>query len=150
MIGYWNTPDATYSAIDEECWMHSGDLAQIREDWCVCIVGRIKDMVIRAGENIYPREIEEFLHKLPEIADAQVFGVPDALYGEQLAAWIKLKPGQTLDAQGLRLLCKGQIASYKIPHYIRFVEEYPSTTSGKVQKFKMREMVINEFKLQPQ
>lgn len=150
MLGYWNNPDATNSAIDEEGWMHSGDLAQIREDGCVCIVGRIKDMVIRAGENIYPREIEEFLHKLPEIADAQVFGVPDALYGEQLAAWIKLKPGQTLDAQGLRLLCKGQIASYKIPHYIRFVEEYPSTTSGKVQKFKMREMVINEFKLQPQ
>ena len=150
MLGYWNNPDATNSAIDEEGWMHSGDLAQIREDGCVCIVGRIKDMVIRAGENIYPREIEEFLHKLPEIADAQVFGVPDALYGEQLAAWIRLKPGHTLDAEGLRLLCKGQIASYKIPHYIRFVEEYPSTTSGKVQKFKMREMVINEFKLQPQ
>ena len=147
MLGYWNNPQATHNAIDQEGWMHSGDLALIREDGCVCIVGRIKDMVIRAGENIYPREIEEFLHKLPQIADAQVFGVPDALYGEQLAAWIKLKPGQSMDAEKLRLLCKGQIASFKIPHYIKFVEEYPSTTSGKVQKFKMREMVITEFQL---
>ena len=147
MLGYWNNPQATHKAIDQEGWMHSGDLAQIREDGCVCIVGRIKDMVIRAGENIYPREIEEFLHKLPEIADAQVFGVPDALYGEQVAAWIKLKPGQSMDAEKLRALCKGQIASFKIPHYIKFVEDFPSTTSGKVQKFKMREMVISEFKL---
>jgi len=121
----------------------------MREDGCICIVGRIKDMVIRAGENIYPREIEEFLHQLPEIADAQVFGVPDSLYGEQLAAWIKLRPGHTLDEESLRLRCKGNIASYKIPQYIRFVDDYPSTASGKVQKFKMREIVINEFQLNP-
>ena len=149
MLGYWKNPEATKEAIDEEGWMHSGDLAQMREDGCICIVGRIKDMVIRAGENIYPREIEEFLHQLPEIADAQVFGVPDSLYGEQLAAWIKLRPGHTLDEESLRLRCKGNIASYKIPQYIRFVDDYPSTASGKVQKFKMREIVINEFQLNP-
>jgi len=147
MLGYWNNPEATQSAIDEEGWMHSGDLAQIREDGCVCIVGRIKDMVIRAGENIYPREIEEFFHQLPEIADAQVFGVPDSLYGEQLAAWIKLKPGHQLDIEDLKSRCKGKISSFKIPHYIKFVDEYPSTASGKVQKFRMRQMVIDEFEL---
>lgn len=147
MLGYWNNPEATQKAIDSEGWMHSGDLAQMREDGCVSIVGRIKDMVIRAGENIYPREIEEFLHKFPEISDAQVFGVPDPLYGEQLAVWIKLKPGAVLDEESLRMQCKGKIASYKIPHYIQFVDEYPSTASGKVQKFKMREMIIEQFKL---
>ena len=147
MLGYWNNPEATQSAIDEEGWMHSGDLAQMREDGCVCIVGRIKDMVIRAGENIYPREIEEFFHQLPEIADAQVFGVPDSLYGEQLAAWIKLKPGHQLGIEDLKSRCKGKISSFKIPHYIKFVDEYPSTASGKVQKFRMRQMVIEEFGL---
>ncbi len=147
MLGYWNNPEATQSAIDEEGWMHSGDLAQMREDGCICIVGRIKDMVIRAGENIYPREIEEFFHQLPEIADAQVFGVPDSLYGEQLAAWIKLKPGHQLGIEDLKSRCKGKISSFKIPHYIKFVDEYPSTASGKVQKFRMRQMVIEEFGL---
>lgn len=138
MQGYWHQPEATAAAIDPEGWMHSGDLAVMREDGCVSVVGRMKDMLIRAGENVYPREIEEFLHGLPEIADAQVFGVPDPLYGEQVAAWIKLKPGQQLDEAALRGACHGKIASYKIPHYVRFVEEYPVTASGKVQKFKMR------------
>ena len=138
MQGYWHQPEATSAAIDPDGWMHSGDLAVMRDDGCVAVVGRMKDMLIRAGENVYPREIEEFLHGLPEIADAQVFGVPDPLYGEQVAAWIKLKPGQQLDEAALRSACHGKIASYKIPHYVRFVEEYPVTASGKVQKFRMR------------
>jgi len=138
MQGYWNNSEATAAAIDPQGWMHSGDLAVMREDGCLAVVGRIKDMLIRAGENIYPREIEEFLHGLPEIADAQVFGVPDPLYGEQVGAWIKLRPGAKFDEVALRAACHGRIASYKIPHYVRFVEEYPTTASGKVQKFKMR------------
>ena len=138
MQGYWHQPEATAAAIDPEGWMHSGDLAVMRDDGCVAVVGRMKDMLIRAGENVYPREIEEFLHGLPEVADAQVFGVPDPLYGEQVAAWIKLRPGQQMDETALRSACHGKIASYKVPYYVRFVEGYPVTASGKVQKFKMR------------
>ncbi len=147
MKGYWEDPVASSQAIDEEGWMHSGDLALMRDDGYVCIVGRIKDMVIRAGENIYPREIEEFLHKFPEVADVQVFGVPDPLFGEQLAAWVKLKPGFQLDSHSIHAKCKGQIASFKIPQYWKFVDEFPSTASGKVQKFKMREIMVNELNL---
>lgn len=147
MQGYWQDPVATAQAIDSEGWMHSGDLALMREDGYVCIVGRMKDMVIRAGENIYPKEVEDFLHQIPDIADAQVFGVPDPIYGEQLAAWVKLKPGSNVDEIRLREQCKGKIASFKIPHYWRFVNEYPSTSSGKVQKFKMRQMMIQELNL---
>jgi len=147
MQGYWEDPAATAQAIDDEGWMHSGDLALMREDGYVSIVGRIKDMVIRAGENIYPREIEEFLHQLPEVADVHVFGVPDPLFGEQLAAWVKLKPGHRLDENSIYAKCKGQIASFKIPHYWKFVDEFPSTASGKVQKFKMREVMVRELNL---
>jgi len=147
MKGYWEDPVASSQAIDEEGWMHSGDLALMRDDGYVCIVGRIKDMVIRAGENIYPREIEEFLHKFPEVADVQVFGVPDPLFGEQLAAWVKLKPGFQLDSHSIHAKCKGQIASFKIPQYWKFVDEFPSTASGKVQKFKIREIMVNELNL---
>lgn len=147
MQGYWQDPEATAQAIDNEGWMHSGDLALMRDDGYVCIVGRMKDMVIRAGENIYPKEIEDFLHQLPDIADAHVFGVPDPIYGEQLAAWVKLKPGSHVDEASLRARCKGKMASFKIPHYWRFVEDYPSTSSGKVQKFKMRQFMIEELNL---
>ena len=147
MQGYWNDPKSTAQAIDKEGWMHSGDLAVMRGDGYISIVGRIKDMVNRAGENIYPREVEEFFHQLPEVADVQVFGVPDPLYGEQLAAWIKLKPGVDTTVQSLKSQCQGKIASYKIPHYMRLVDDFPSTTSGKVQKFKMREVMIRELQL---
>jgi fatty-acyl-CoA synthase len=147
MQGYWQDSVATAQAIDDEGWMHSGDLAVMQGDGYVSIVGRIKDMVIRAGENIYPREIEEFLHKLPEVADVQVFGVPDPLFGEQLAAWVKLKPGCQLDSYSIHAKCKGLIASFKIPQYWKFVDEFPSTASGKVQKFKMREIMVKELNL---
>jgi fatty-acyl-CoA synthase len=144
MLGYWENPDATAKAVDADGWMHSGDLAVMRDDHYVAIVGRIKDMVIRGGENVFPREIEEFLHTLAEVAEAQVFGIPDDVYGEQVCAWIRLKPGATLDEQTLRSRCKGHIASFKIPHYVRFVTEYPTTASGKVQKFRMREIEIEQ------
>ena len=127
--------------------MHSGDLAVMHDDAYVSIVGRIKDMVNRAGENIYPREIEEFFYQLPEVAEVQVFGVPDALYGEQLAAWIKLKPGCVTTVEDLQAQCKGKIASYKIPHYLRLVDDFPSTASGKVQKFKMRDIMVHDHQL---
>ena len=140
MLGYWQNDDATRRAIDADGWMHTGDLAVLRADRHLAIVGRIKDMVIRGGENIFPREIEEFLHTLPEVAEAQVFGVPDALYGEQLCAWVRLRPGTVLDADGLRARCKGRIAGFKVPALIRFVDAFPTTASGKVQKFRMREI----------
>lgn len=143
MPGYWQNEEATKNAIDTGGWMHTGDLAVMREDSCVAIVGRLKDVVIRGGENIFPREIEEFLHTIPEIAEAQVFGIPDELYGEQLCAWIRLKYGAMLDADGLRTKCKGNIAGYKIPSIVRIVNEYPTTASGKVQKFRMREIEIS-------
>jgi fatty-acyl-CoA synthase len=123
--------------------MHTGDLAVMRSDGCVAIVGRLKDVVIRGGENIFPREIEEYLHTIPEIAEAQVFGIPDELYGEQLCAWIRLKHGATLDVDSLRAKCKGKIASYKIPSIVRVVDDYPTTASGKVQKFRMREIEVD-------
>jgi len=141
MLGYWENPDATARAIDADGWMHTGDLAVLREDRHIAIIGRIKDMVIRGGENIFPREIEEFLHTLPEVAEAQVFGISDPLYGEQLCAWIRPRPGVAVpDVDALRARCKGRIASFKIPTLIRFVDEFPTTASGKVQKFRMREL----------
>jgi fatty-acyl-CoA synthase len=142
MPGYWNNIEATSQVIDSEGWMHSGDLAIMREDGCLSIVGRIKEMVIRAGENIYPREIEEFLHTIPQIAEAQVFGVPDELYGEQLYAWVRLKNNSTLSPEQLKELCKGNLASFKIPKVFRIVNEFPTTASGKVQKFRMREIEL--------
>jgi fatty-acyl-CoA synthase len=145
MLGYWNDEARTKEAIDSAGWMHTGDLATIDDDGYSRIVGRIKDMVIRGGENIYPREVEEYLYRHPEIQDVQVFGVPDAKYGEELCAWVISKSGATLDAEGIREFCRDRIAHYKIPRHIRIVESFPSTVTGKVQKFAMREVMIEEF-----
>jgi len=147
MLGYWDDPERTAEAKDAAGWMHTGDLATLDDDGCGNIVGRIKDMVIRGGENVYPREVEEFLYRHPAIQDVQVIGVPDAKYGEELCAWIVLKPGESLTAQGVRDFCRGQIAHYKIPHHVRFVEGFPTTVTGKVQKFAMREAMIAELGL---
>jgi fatty-acyl-CoA synthase len=125
--------------------MHTGDLAVIDEEGYARIVGRIKDMVIRGGENIYPREIEEFLYEHPAVADVQVFGVPDATYGEELCAWVRLREGLELEAEALREYCRGRIAHFKIPRHVRFVEEYPMTVTGKIQKFRMREAMVAEL-----
>jgi fatty-acyl-CoA synthase len=145
MRGYWDDPEQTAAAIDPAGWMHTGDLATIDDEGYCNIVGRIKDMVIRGGENIYPREIEEFLFRHPKIAAVQVFGVPDARFGEELCAWIQVRDGATLTEPELREYCQGQIAHYKIPRYIRFVEDYPMTVTGKVQKFAMRRRMMEEL-----
>ena len=141
MKGYWGDAEKTAEAIDEQGWMHTGDLATMDDEGYVNIVGRIKDMVIRGGENVYPREIEEFLYRHPKIQDVQVIGVPDQKYGEELCALIILRPGEQVTEQELRDFCKGQIAHYKVPRYLRFVSAFPMTITGKVQKFKMREMM---------
>jgi fatty-acyl-CoA synthase len=147
MLGYWNDPEKTAEAVDRAGWMHTGDLATIDEDGYCNIVGRIKDMVIRGGENVYPREIEEFLFRHPKIEAVQVVGVPDAKYGEELCAWVKLKPETSATAVEIQAFCKGQIAHYKIPRYIKFVDGFPMTVTGKVQKFVMREQMIRELGL---
>jgi fatty-acyl-CoA synthase len=140
MLGYWDDPDKTAEAIDAARWMHTGDLAVMRDDDYVNIVGRIKDMVIRGGENVYPREIEEFLYTHPDIADVQVIGVPDDRYGEELCAWIKLKDGATpLDAAAVKEFATGKLAHYKIPRYVLLVDDFPMTVTGKIRKIKMRE-----------
>jgi fatty-acyl-CoA synthase len=148
MLGYWDEPEKTAEAIDAARWMHTGDLAVMDDDGYLNIVGRIKDMVIRGGENVYPREVEEFLYSHPAIEDVQVIGVPDEKYGEELCAWVKLRPGAELTAEDLRAYCGGQIARYKIPRYVRFTGEFPMTVTGKVQKFKMRETSIAELGLE--
>ncbi len=148
MLGYWNEPDKTAEAIDSARWMHTGDLAVMDEAGYLNIVGRIKDMVIRGGENIYPREVEEFLYAHPAIEDVQVIGVPDVKHGEELCAWIRLRPGQELSQDDVRDYCRGKIAHYKIPRYVRFTRDYPMTITGKVQKFKMRETSITELGLE--
>ncbi|WP_424237712.1 AMP-binding protein [Bhargavaea ginsengi] len=140
MKGYYNNEEATRKAIDEDGWLHTGDIAVMDQDGYLDITGRIKDMVIRGGENIYPREIEEFLYTHPSVSDVQVIGVPDPKYGEELMAWIILKPGAEETAESVREYCKGKISFHKIPRYIEFTEEYPMTASGKIQKFKLREM----------
>jgi fatty-acyl-CoA synthase len=145
MLGYWNNPEATAAAIDAARWMHTGDLAVMREDGYLNIVGRLKDMIIRGGENIYPREIEEFLHTHPKISEVQVIGVPDKKYGEEVCAWIRLREGQESTADEIRHYCRGQIATYKIPRYIRFTAEFPMTVTGKIQKFRMREEMLKEL-----
>jgi fatty-acyl-CoA synthase len=140
MLGYWQEPEKTAEAIDADGWMHTGDLAEMRADGYCNIVGRIKDMVIRGGENIYPREIEEFLYSHPDIEDVQVIGVPDEKYGEELAAWIKLKAGaEPLDADAVRDFASGRLAHYKIPRYVLLVDEFPMTVTGKIRKVQMRE-----------
>jgi fatty-acyl-CoA synthase len=147
MLGYWNNPDATASAIDAARWMHTGDLAVMHDDGYVNITGRIKDMIIRGGENVYPREIEEFLYSHPKISEVQVVGVPDVKYGEDVCAWIRLRDGEQATDHELREYCRGHIASYKIPRYIRFTSEFPTTVTGKIQKFRMREISIEELGL---
>ncbi len=148
MLGYWNEPDKTAEAIDAGRWMHTGDLAVMDEAGYLNIVGRIKDMVIRGGENIYPREIEEFLYSHPDIQDVQVIGVPDAKYGEELCAWVKLRPGGSLTEQEVKDYCTGKIAHYKVPRYVRFSADFPMTVTGKVQKFKMRDTSVGELGLE--
>jgi fatty-acyl-CoA synthase len=147
MSGYWNEPERTAEAIDRQRWMHTGDLATMDEHGYVRVVGRIKDMVIRGGENVYPREIEEFLYTHPQVADVQVIGVPDERYGEELMAWVIARPECELTEAELRDFCRGQIAHFKIPRYVKFVDAFPMTVTGKVQKFKMREAAIEELHL---
>ncbi|MBK7406650.1 MAG: AMP-binding protein [Saprospirales bacterium] len=147
MLGYWNEEERTREAIDSARWMHSGDLATMDEDGYIKIVGRIKDMIIRGGENIYPREIEEFLYTHPKIQDVQVIGIPDVKYGEEVMAWIKLREGETLTAEEITEFCKGKITHFKIPKFFKFTDEFPLTVTGKVQKFKMRELSIEELGL---
>jgi fatty-acyl-CoA synthase len=148
MLGYWNEPDKTAEVIDAARWMHTGDLAVMDPAGYLNIVGRIKDMVIRGGENVYPREVEEFLYTHPAIEDVQVIGVPDEKYGEELCAWVKLRPGIELTAREVTEFCVGKIAHYKVPRYVRFTDEFPMTVTGKVQKFRMRETSIGELGLE--
>ena len=149
MLGYWNNESATRDAIDSDGWMHTGDLATMDDQGYIQIVGRIKDMVIRGGENIYPKEIEEFLYTHPAISDVQITGVPDKKYGEELIAWVKLRAGhEDVTEEALRAFCKGKITHFKIPRYFKFVDEFPMTVTGKIQKFKMREISITELGLE--
>jgi fatty-acyl-CoA synthase len=148
MLGYWDDEERSAEAIDATGWMRTGDLATMDDDGYVRIVGRIKDMIIRGGENLYPREVEEFLHGHPEVGDVQVIGVPDERYGEELMAWIVPREGADPSEQSIRDFCKGKIAHTKVPKHIRFVDEFPMTVTGKVQKFKMRETAIRELGLE--
>jgi fatty-acyl-CoA synthase len=141
MKGYWEDPELTRSVIDESGWMHTGDLAELDDAGYCTITGRLKDMLIRGGENIFPRELEEFLYRHPKVQAVQVFGVPDDKYGEEVCAWIQLKAGAAATADEIRDFCRGEIAHHKIPRYVRFVSEYPLTVTGKVQKFVMREQM---------
>ena len=148
MLGYWNDPQRTEESIDTEGWMHSGDLATMDPDGYVNIVGRIKDMIIRGGENIYPREIEEYLYGHPAIEDVQVIGVPDVKYGEQVMAWVKLREGADATAEDIRAFCRGRIAHFKVPRYVKFVDGFPMTVTGKIRKVEMREVSIAELELE--
>jgi fatty-acyl-CoA synthase len=150
MQGYWGDPERTAEAIDAAGWMRTGDLATLDEQGYGNIVGRIKDLVIRGGENVYPREVEEFLFRHPKVAEVQVVGVPDPRMGEELCAWIRLKPGATAEEEEIREFCRGQIAHYKIPRYVRFVDAFPMTVTGKVQKFLMREAMVKELGIEAQ
>ena len=148
MQGYWNNEDATRLAIDAGRWMHTGDLATMDDEGYLNIVGRIKDMIIRGGENIYPREVEEFLYGHPDVADVQVIGVPSEKYGEEVMAWVKLRDGATSSGEELAVWCKGKISTFKIPRHWKFVDAFPMTVTGKIQKFKMREVAIAELGLE--
>jgi fatty-acyl-CoA synthase len=148
MLGYWNEPEKTADAIDEAGWMHTGDLATMDAEGYLNIVGRIKDMVIRGGENVYPREIEEFLYSHPAIADVQVVGVPDEKYGEELCAWIRVREGETVAEDEVREFCRGRLAHFKVPRYVLVVDEFPMTVTGKIQKFRMREVSIERLGLE--
>ncbi len=150
MLGYWNDPERTAEAVDAARWMHTGDLATMDEDGYLNIVGRSKDMVVRGGENVYPREVEEFLQGHPDVIEVAVIGVPDARYGEELMAWVKLRAGSSFDEDDLSAFCRGRIAHFKVPRYIKVCEEFPLTVTGKVQKFRMREAAIAELGLEDQ
>ena len=145
---YYNNPSATHATLDSNRWNHTGDLGTIDEEGYVKIVGRLKDMVIRGGENIYPREIEEFLHRHPKIADVYVIGVPDQKYGEELMAWVMVENGETLTDEEVFEFCRGRIAHFKVPRYVKFVTEFPMSITGKIQKFRMREVSIKELALE--
>jgi fatty-acyl-CoA synthase len=145
MLGYWDDAERTAESVDRAGWMHTGDLATLDAEGYCNIVGRIKDMVIRGGENIYPREIEEFLYRHPAIKDVQVVGVPDAKYGEELCAVVIVHDGAIIDAQELARFCKGEIAHYKIPRYLKVVTQFPTTVTGKIKKFELREMLVQEL-----
>ena len=145
MLGYWDEPEKTAAVIDAEGWMHSGDLAVIDAAGYGTVVGRLKDMVIRGGENIYPREIEEYLYSHPAVEDVAVIGVPDERMGEELCAWIRLRIGSAGDEEEIRAFCRGRIAHYKVPRYVRFVDSFPTTVTGKVQKYLIREAMIAEL-----
>jgi fatty-acyl-CoA synthase len=147
MLKYWNSPEATATVIDEARWMHTGDMAQMDNYGYIKIVGRIKDMIIRGGENISPYVIEEYLRTHDKIVDVQVIGVPDKKYGEQVMAWVILKAGQEVSEDELKAFCKGQIATYKIPYYWKFVSEFPMTVTGKIRKVEMREISTKELGL---
>ena len=148
MRGYYNMPEATASAIDDEGWLHTGDLATVDEDGYYKITGRLKDMIIRGGENVYPREVEEFLYTHPKVSDVQVIGVPDERFVEEVMAWVILKPGETAEPDEFREFCRGKIAHYKIPRYVKVATEFPMTVTGKIQKFRMREMAVEELGLE--
>jgi fatty-acyl-CoA synthase len=148
MLGYWNNEAATQEAIDSARWMHTGDLATMDEEGYLKIVGRIKDMIIRGGENVYPREIEEFLYGHPDVSDVQVIGIPSERYGEEVMAWVRLREEASLSGDDLEAYCRGRIASFKIPRHWKFVNEFPMTVTGKIQKFRMRETAIEELGLQ--
>ena len=148
MPGYWDNAAATAGAIDPARWMHTGDLATMDEEGYVNIVGRIKDMVIRGGENVYPREVEEFLYAHPAVADVQVIGVPDERLGEELCAWVRVRDGHTLTIEDVKEFCAGRIAHYKVPRYLHLTDEFPMTVTGKVQKYRMRELSIADLGLE--
>jgi fatty-acyl-CoA synthase len=147
MCGYWDDAEKTHQAVDADGWMHTGDLATLDEQGYCNIVGRVKDLIIRGGENISPREIEEFLYRHPQVQDVQVFGIPDRRYGEVVCAWIKLRPGERCDDEAVRTFCREQIAHFKVPQHIRFVEQFPMTVTGKIQKFVMRQEMIAQLQL---
>jgi fatty-acyl-CoA synthase len=147
MLGYWNNEEATREAIDAGRWMHTGDLATMDGEGYLNIVGRIKDMIIRGGENIYPREVEEFLYGHPDVSDVQIIGVPSERYGEEVVAWVRLREAASLSGDDLADYCRGRIATYKIPRYWKFVDDFPMTVTGKVQKFKMRDLSVEELGL---
>ena len=147
MQGYWDDEERTHETIDKEGFLHSGDLGEMDAGGYVKVTGRIKDMIIRGGENVYPREIEEFLYTHPDIAEVQVFGIPDEKYGEQVCAWVQLRPGAEVSADAIREFCSGQITHFKIPKHIKIVDEYPMTVTGKMQKFVMRDEMAKELGL---
>jgi fatty-acyl-CoA synthase len=150
MQGYWDDVERTRESIDKDGWMHTGDLAILDDEGYCNIVGRVKDMLIRGGENVYPREIEEFLYSHPEVQDVSAFGVPDDKYGEEVCAWIKLKADADATEEDIKGFCKEQIAHYKVPRYVKFVDEFPMTVTGKIQKFIMREKMMEELGLEEQ